>query len=93
MRKTATPWGPATLIEQLRLPQQAGDRRFTSVVELLESDRGERLLRFAYSTGGSSRRGPVTLRLRDLVRLRKELGRRPALAEAFGEAFDAGGDA
>ena len=34
-----------------------------------------------------------TLRVRDLVRLRKELGRRPALAEAFGEAFDAGGDA
>jgi hypothetical protein len=93
MTKTATPWGPATLIEQLRLPQQAGDKRFSSLVELLESDRGERLLRFAYSTDGTVRRGPVTLRERDLVRLRKELVKRPALAEAFGEAFDPEGEA
>jgi len=70
MTKTATPWGPATLVEQLRLPQQAGDKRFSSLVELLESDRGERLVRFAYATDGIARRGPVTLRARDLVRLR-----------------------
>ena len=87
MTKTATPWGPATLVEQLRLPQQAGDKRFSSLVELLESDRGERLVRFAYATDGIARRGPVTLRARDLVRLRKELAKRPALAEAFGDAF------
>ena len=93
MTKTATPWGPATLVEQLRLPQQAGDKRFSSLVELLESDRGERLVRFAYATDGIARRGPVTLRARDLVRLRKELAKRPALAEAFGDAFGVDGDA
>jgi hypothetical protein len=90
MTRTATPWGPATLVEQLRLPQQAGDKRFASVVELLENDRGERLVRFAYSTDGTTRRGPVTLRARDVARLRKELTKRPALAAALGEAFDAG---
>ena len=93
MTKTATPWGPATLIEQLRLPQQAGDRRFASLVELLENDRGERLVRFAYSTEGTVRRGPVTLRERDLARLRKEIAKRPALADALGDAFERAGDA
>jgi hypothetical protein len=89
----STPWGPAALVEQLRLPQQAGDKRFASVVELLENDRGERLLRFAYTTDGTVRRGPVTLRLRDLARLRKEIGKRPALSDALGQAFDPAGEA
>jgi hypothetical protein len=93
MTKTATPistpWGPATLVEQLRLPQQAGDKRFASIVELLENDRGERFVRFAYSTDGTTRRGPVTLRARDVARLGKELAKRPALAEALGAAFQA----
>jgi len=91
--RVATPWGPAAVIEQLRVPQQAGDKRFSSIVELLENDRGERLVRFAYATDGTSRRGPVTLRERDLVRLRKELARKPLLADAFLEAFAAAGDA
>jgi hypothetical protein len=86
--RIVTPWGPARLVEQLRLPQQASDKRFASVVELLENDRGERLVRFAYSTDGTTRRGPVTLRERDVARLRKELAKRPALAAALGEAFE-----
>jgi hypothetical protein len=89
----STPWGPATSVEHVRLQQQAGDKRFSSVIELLETGRGERLLRFAYSTDGVVRRGPVTLRVRDLERLRKELVRRPALADALAEAFDVAGDA
>src|ERR1700709_2171959 len=95
MTKTATPistpWGPARLVEQLRLPQQAGDKRFASVVELLENDRGERLVRFAYSTDGTTRRGPVTLRERDVARLRKELATKPATAQARGDGFEAEG--
>lgn len=82
--KTATPWGAAELVESLTLKQQAGERRFASVVELLEAANGERLVRFAYSTGGQARRGPVTLRARDLERLRTQLGQHPALAEALG---------
>ena len=84
MTKTATPWGPATLVERLALPQRAGDKRFSSVVELLETARGERLVRFAYSTGGAARRGPVTLRAADVERLRRALGKTPELAEALG---------
>ena len=82
--RTATPWGPADLVEELTLRQQAGDKRFASVVQLLETARGERLVRFAYSTGGSARRGPVTLRERDMARLRADLAKHPALAEALG---------
>ncbi|HVM17275.1 MAG TPA: hypothetical protein VM290_06815 [Gaiellaceae bacterium] len=84
MSKSATPWGAASLVERLTLPQRAGEKRFASVVELLETDRGERLVRFAYSTGGAARRGPVTLRARDLERLRAGLAEHPALAEVLG---------
>jgi hypothetical protein len=80
MTKTATPFGAATLVERVALPQRVGERRFSSVVELLETDRGERLLRVAYSTDGVVRRGPVTLRARDLDRLRDALEKTPALA-------------
>jgi hypothetical protein len=82
--KTETPWGRAQLVEELTVRQQAGDKRFASVVQLLETDRGERLVRFAYSTGGTRRRGPVTLRERDLARLRAGLAQHPALLEALG---------
>jgi hypothetical protein len=84
MAKAATPWGPAELVEELALAQRAGEKRFSSVIQLLEAPGGERLVRFAYTTGGSARRGPVTLRGRDLERLREGLAKRPALAEALG---------
>ena len=90
-KETATPWGPAELVEELTLPQQAGRRRFASRVQLLETAKGERLVRFAYSTGGASRRGPVTLRARDLERLRVGLARHPALAEALRGLAGGGG--
>jgi hypothetical protein len=81
---TATPWGRAELVEELTVRQQAGERRFASVVQLLETADGERLVRFAYSTGGVARRGPVTLRQRDVTRLRELLAKRPELSEALG---------
>jgi hypothetical protein len=81
--KAATPWGAATLLDELTLPQRAGEKRFASVVQLLETARGERLVRFAYSTGGTARRGPVTLRLRDLERLRAALAEHVELAEVL----------
>jgi hypothetical protein len=84
MAKTsATPWGTATVVDELSLQQRAGDKRFASVVQLLDA-RGERLVRFAYATGGAVRRGPVTLRARDLERLRAELAKHPELAAALG---------
>ena len=68
------------------MPQRAGEKRFATIVQLLENERGERLIRFAYSTGGTARRGPVTLRGRDLERLRAALAERPQLAEVLGMA-------
>ena len=84
VRKVETPWGAATLVDEVTLPQRAGDKRFASVVQLLEGDKGERLVRFAYSTGGTARRGPVTMRARDLERLRDALREHPGLASALG---------
>ena len=81
--KAATPWGPATLVEELRLPQQSGGKRFASLVQLLEGANGERLVRFAYATDGVARRGPVTLRVKDLERLRAALAKHPGLEEVL----------
>ena len=81
--KAATPWGDAALVDQLEIPQRAGDRRFSSVVQLLENGKGERLVRFAYATDGVVRRGPVTLRVKDLERLRTALAKHPGLEEAL----------
>lgn len=82
-RKADTPWGAAAVIDELVLPQRAGDKRFASVVQLLEVGRGERLVRFAYTTGGTARRGPVTFRARDVERLRDALAEHGELAEVL----------
>ena len=82
--KTATPWGPATLVEELSVPQRSGDKRFSSIVQLLEGAKGERLVRFAYSTDGTARRGPVTLRERDVEKLVRGLAACPQLAQTLG---------
>lgn len=83
MAKAATPWGQAELVEELIVRQQSGDKRFASIVQLLETAGGERLVRFAYSTEGIARRGPVTFRERDLERLRAGLAQRPRLQEVL----------
>ena len=80
----ATPWGKARLVDEVRLQQRAGNKRFCSLVQLLEAADGEYLVRFAYATDGVARRGPVTLRARDVVRLRSELVGHPELRTALG---------
>jgi hypothetical protein len=79
-----TPWGAAGLLEEATIPQRVGDKRFSVVVQLLEAPGGERLVRFAYTTDGATRRGPVTMRARDLERLRAALERAPVLKAALG---------
>ncbi len=83
MAAIATPWGKATLVDEVRVQQRAGDKRFSSLVQLLEAKDGELLVRFAYATNGSARRGPVTLRARDLEKLRDALRDRPELTEVL----------
>jgi hypothetical protein len=82
--KAATPWGPADLVEELTLKQRAGAKRFESRVQLLETARGERLVRFSYAGAGGGVRGPVTLRAQDIGRLKDALAQHPALAETLG---------
>jgi hypothetical protein len=83
MADISTAWGKATLVDEVRLPQRAGEKRFASLVQLLEDGKGEPLLRFAYTTDGVTRRGPVTLRRADLERLAKALDEHEALAAAL----------
>ena len=87
--RAATPWGDAVVVDEVAIQQRAGDKRFASVVQLLEDAGGARLVRFAYATDGVARRGPVTLRARDVERLLAAVAERPELA-AF---LKLGGDA
>src|SRR5688500_15867008 len=82
-RRVATPRGAATVGERATARQRAGDKRPATAVERLRTERGEALVRIAYSTGGNVRRGPVPLRSRDLERLRAALGEYPELATAL----------
>jgi hypothetical protein len=84
MTKATTPWGKTVVVEELTVPQRAGEKRFATIVQLLADAKGDELVRFAYSTGGTARRGPVTLRARDLDRLRSALAEHPGLARALG---------
>jgi hypothetical protein len=83
VKKAATPWGAASLVEELRLTQRVGEKEFASLIQLLETPKGERLVRFAYATEGTARRGPVTLRERDLQKVRKTLAKYPGLKEVL----------
>jgi len=89
LEKKATPWGQAVLVDRVTLSQRAGEKRFATIVELLTTEKGKRLVRFAYSTDGTARRGPVTLRARDLDRLRTALSEHSELRALL----DLGGDA
>jgi hypothetical protein len=84
MAKATTPWGQAKVVEEFTVPQRAGERRFATIVQLLVDEKGNELVRFAYSTDGTARRGPVTLRSRDLERFRAALGQHPAIMGALG---------
>ena len=84
MATITTPWGKARSLEEVALPQRAGEKRFTMRVELLETATGERLVRFSYGAGGGARRGPVTLRERDVAKLRAALDRTTELRRTLG---------
>ena len=70
-------------MEELTVPQRAGTKRFASKVQLLETPKGEKLVRFSYSGAGGGTRGPVTLRERDIGRLKAALAQHPAIAETL----------
>ena len=80
---TTTAWGNATVVEEISIKQTAEGRVFATLVQLLEGEEGEPLVRFAYSTGGPARRGPVTLRRADIERMRKALAKAPRLRAAL----------
>jgi len=88
MARVSTPWGQAERVGEATVPQRAGERRFSTVVELLEAESGERLVRFAYTTDGVVRRGPATLRERDVAKLWQAVRRAPALDTALRRGLD-----
>lgn len=81
-----TAFGRAEVAEQVTLKQRVGGKQFTTLVQLLEGEKGDWLVRFAYATEGTARRGPVTFRGADLERLRVALRKTPRLRALLGIA-------
>jgi hypothetical protein len=79
-----TAFGEAEVAEQVTLRQRANGKQFSTLVQLLEDEKGDWLVRFAYATDGTVRRGPVTLRGADLERLRVALQKTPRLRALLG---------
>lgn len=73
------------MLEEVSLAQRAGEKRFGSIVQLLELPKGELLVRFAYTTEGTARRGPVTLSAKDIHKLNGALEQAPRLREVLRE--------
>jgi len=83
-----TAWGKAEVLEEVSIKQTAKDeggekKEFETLVQLLEGANGEELVRFSYSTDKAVRRGPVTFRQNDLVKLKQSLGKAPRLRAAL----------
>lgn len=78
-----TAWGKAEVVEEVKLQQRVNGKAYAAHVQLLEDADGDWYVRFAYSTGGTARRGPLTLRAADLERLRKALEKKPRLKAAL----------
>ena len=81
-----TAFGRAEVAEQVTLKQRVSGKQFTTMVQLLEDEKGDWLVRFAYATEGTARRGPVTFRGADLERLRVALRKTPRLRAVLGIA-------
>jgi hypothetical protein len=82
--KATTPWGAADVVDEVKVSQKVAGKAFATVVQLLETSDGQTLVRIAYTTDGVARRGPVTLRQRDLEQLRAKVGEGSPLAAALG---------
>lgn len=84
-RMANTPWGKANVVEEVTVPQKGTkDREFAAVIQFLEDEQGAGMVRFSYSTDASVRRGPLTVRLADLAKLKKALAKKPRLHRALG---------
>ena len=93
-RKAATAWGEAAVVDEVRLPQRAGAKRFAASRRSSSRRRAARsYVRFAYTTDGTTRRGPVTLRpgRRRLGGARPASGRWPARSGARASPSGEGG--
>jgi hypothetical protein len=68
-----TPWGRASVVEEVAVPHSTGDRSFEAVVQLLETREGEQLVRFGARRRAGRRLTCLTLRSDELHELEEAL--------------------
>jgi hypothetical protein len=87
MERRTTPWGRATLVEEVAIDHEALDRGYTAVVQLLELQDGEQLVRFGARAQGAHRLNCLTLRASELEELEEGLLEAERLASVLRLAF------
>jgi hypothetical protein len=87
MEKRTTPWGRATLLEEVTVEHDARDRRYEAVVQLLELGDGEQLVRFGARAVGAHRLNCLTLRADELQELEEGLIETERLASVLRLVF------
>ena len=65
------------MVEEVKVAQRAAEKRFTTIVQLLAGADDEPFVRISYTTDGVVRRGPVTLKVRDLERVLSGVAEQP----------------
>ena len=80
MDTTSTPWGKATVVEEVVLDQQIEERRHDALVQLLELPDGSQALRFSARRQGAKRLTCLSLRADEVERLSEALLDTPRLA-------------
>jgi hypothetical protein len=85
--KTQTPWGRATVVEEVAVEHDALERRYDALVQLLETRDGEQLVRFGARAHGARRLSCLTLRADELHRLEEALIETQRLASVLRLVF------
>ena len=87
MDRRTTPWGRATLVEEVAVDHEVLDRGYTAVVQPLELTDGEQLVRFGARAQGALRLNCLTLRASELEQLEEGLLEAQRLASVLRLAF------
>jgi hypothetical protein len=87
MDKRSTPWGRASLVEEVTVEHELDGRRHEAVVQLLELTDGEQLVRFGARSEGAPRLTCLTLRAEELHALEERLLEAERLAQILRLAF------
>jgi hypothetical protein len=84
---TNTPWGRASVVEEVAVDHDTGERHYDAIVQLLETRDRVQLVRFGSRASGAHRLNCLTLRADELQALEEALIETERLASVLRLVF------